>query len=185
MAAEVERIIGLLTELDRELAFRRPVPIYLIGGGAITLAYDPNNRTADLDLIDPPKILEKKGGKGSALADKYGIYISTVYEINFSAPDDWKEKSLPLPLPLKNLKLFAACVEDIVLGKLARMEPKDLEDIIALHQSKKLDSKKLLKRLNENIRELKEAGYRNNVKLLFQEIFGVKIAFVKGNVRFD
>ena len=184
MAREVERIIGLLTELDRELTFKEPVAIYLIGGGAITLAYDHRNRTADLDLVDPPKILAKKAGRGSILARKYGIYISPVYGINFSVPDDWKEKSLSLPFPLKNLKLFAACVEDIVLGKLARMEPKDLEDIIALHQLKKLDPKKLLNRLNENLRELKEPGYRNNVKLLFQEIFGVKIAFVKGNARF-
>lgn len=71
-------------------------------------------------------------------------------------------------------------VEDIILGKLARMEPKDLEDIFSLHQLRKLDAKKLLGRLNENTRELKELKYRNNTKLLFKEVFNLKLLFKKG-----
>lgn len=180
MATELERITGLLRELDKALRFDEPVSLYLIGGGAITLAYDHRNRTADLDFIDPPGAIVKKAGEGTSLAQKYGIYISPVYEINFSVPDDWKDKCHFLDLSLKNLKVWVASVEDIILGKLARMEPKDLEDIFSLHELRKLDANKLLKRLNENTGELKAVEYRNNAKLLFKEAFGLKLVFARG-----
>lgn len=180
MATELERITGFLQELDKELQFNQPLSLYLIGGGGITLAYDHQNRTADLDFIDPPETIVKKGGENTQLAKKYGIYISPVYAINFSVPDDWKNKCQFLDLSLKNLKIWVASVEDIILGKLARMEPKDLEDIFSLYQLQKLNAKKLLRRLNENIRELKELKYRNNAKLLFKEVFNLKLAFTKG-----
>ncbi|MDO8519667.1 MAG: DUF6036 family nucleotidyltransferase [Deltaproteobacteria bacterium] len=185
MEAELARIIDLLRDLDGRLDFKKPETIYLIGGGAITLAYDHENRTADLDFIDPPSILEKLGGKGSALAKKHGIYVSSVYEINFSVPADWKSFAFLSEPKLKNLKVFVACLEDIVLGKLARMEPKDLEDLLGLHRKGFLDAKKILMRLRENAKELANVEYRNNVKLLFDEIFGMKIQFAEGQVKFS
>lgn len=183
MAAELERIIKFLAELDSELSFDKPQSLYLIGGAAITLAYDHENRTADLDFIDPPAVIAKKGGDGSALAEKHGISVSPVYEINFSAPKDWRDKSRLLELGLKNLKIYVASVEDIILGKLARMEPKDFEDIISLYNLNKINPRKLLKRLAENKKEFKEVEYRNNCKLLFREIFSLKITFERGTVR--
>lgn len=180
MATELEQITGLLQELDKELHFNQPASLYLIGGGGITLAYDHQNRTADLDFIDPPAMIIKKAGEGTRLAKKYGIYISPVYEINFSAPNDWKDKCQLLDLSLKNLKIWVASVEDIILGKLARMEPKDLEDIFSLHVLRRLDARKLLKRLNENTNELRKLEYRHNAKLLFKEVFSLSLTLTKG-----
>jgi len=48
-AAEYQRIIDFLKALDNKLNKR--ALLYLIGGGAITLAYAPENRTADIILV--------------------------------------------------------------------------------------------------------------------------------------
>ena len=48
-AAEYQRIIDFLKALDNKLNKR--ALLYLIGGGAITLAYAPKNRTADIILV--------------------------------------------------------------------------------------------------------------------------------------
>ncbi|OGQ06912.1 MAG: hypothetical protein A3G32_06860 [Deltaproteobacteria bacterium RIFCSPLOWO2_12_FULL_40_28] len=185
MAAELERIKSFLKDLDSKLNFKAPVLLYLIGGGAITLAYDHQNRTADLDFIDPPEKLVNLGGQGTLLAQQYGIYISNVFEINFSVPQDWKNHSKEISLGLENLKIFIASVEDLVLGKLARLEPKDFEDIFSLYDLKFLNSKKILSRLNENSHELKNTEYRNNVKLFFSEVFKKKVIFKNGRASFN
>ena len=183
MTAHLENILAFLKELDEQCGFKHPVDLYLIGGGAITLAYDPQNRTADLDFIDPPHAITTKGNENSELAKKYHIYISALPEIVFSAPANWRSKSKKLPLKLKNLRVFVPCVEDIVLGKLSRMEPKDFEDIISLEQRKLLNPKSLLERLKQNLKEFKKTEYRNNTLLLFNEIFGLKLSFGRGTLK--
>ncbi len=183
MTAQLDQIKNFLNELDSQLSFKDPYPLYLIGGAAITLAFDPQNRTADLDLIDPPEAIIKEGGIDSALAKKYRVYISPLAEINFSVPTDWRYQCKPAALNLKNLEILIPSLEDIVLGKIARLEPRDFEDILALHEKNLLDPKKLLKRLEENKKELKEMSYRHNAKLFFQEIFRLKLGFQKGRVK--
>ena len=183
MTAQFHQIVDFLRQLDAKLTFRNKALLYLIGGSAITLAYDHQNRTADLDIIDPPKELVKKGGPTTALARQHHVHISAVDLINFSVPEDWRAHCHPHDLNLKNIVLMIPCLEDIILGKLARMEPKDFEDIFSLYNQHLLDPKKLLIRLQQNKKELKEMTYRQNAKLLFQEIFHLKLIFEKGDLR--
>lgn len=183
MTAQYEQIINFLKDLDSEISSKDKKHLYLIGGSAITLAYDPGNRTAALDFIDPPDILLQKGGPQSDLAKKYHVYISSVPEINFSVPEDWRIQCRPIKLGLKNLEVFIPCIEDILLGKMARLEPKDFEDILGLYEKNLLDPNKLLSRLRKNKKELKELSYRNNAKLLFREIFGRGLIFEKGDIK--
>lgn len=180
MTAHFEQILSFLKDLDKQITPSIPFELYLIGGAAITLAYDHQNRTADLDLIDPPEILSETGNELSSLARKHRVYISSLAEINFSVPKDWKSKCHLVKLPLKNIRLKVPCVEDLVLGKMARMEPKDFEDIFALAALKILDPEKLLLRLNDNLKKLKNEVYRNNARLLFKEVFHKKLSFSKG-----
>lgn len=183
MTAQYDQIAGFLKELDSRLSFKKPLSLYLIGGAAITLAYDQRNRTSDLDLICPSREIIEKGGRKSPLARKYQVYVSPLEEINFSAPDDWKEKCQSLNLGLSHLTLFVPCVEDIVLGKVARLEPRDFEDILLLYESKKLDPKRLLVRLRDNKKELRDMRYRNNTLLLFRDVFGYKLVFRRGDIK--
>jgi hypothetical protein len=181
MTAQYEQLTQFLKALDGTLKKNLDAKeLFLIGGAAITLAYDDANRTSDLDLIEPPTIIAELGKAKSTLAKKYRVYISALAEINFAAPADWKKKCQEIKLGLKHIRLMVPCLEDICLGKMARLEPKDFEDIIAVYENGKLKPKKLLKRLSENLRELKNSGYRNNAILLFQEIFGMRLAFQKG-----
>ena len=185
MANELERILRFLKELDEGITADVPLDLYLVGGGAITLAYDHENRTADLNFIDPPTDFEKRRGKDSPLALKHGIYVSSVYAINLTIPNDWRNRCQLLDIPMKRLRIFVASVEDIVLGKLARMEPKDLEDIFSLYDHHLLDPNKIIDRLRQNKKELQKPEYRNNVKLLFGEIFKLKIKFARGNIAIE
>ena len=178
-----ESLLVFLQELDAALPFRHPLKLYLIGGSAITLAYDNENRTADLDFIDPPEVLIKKAGLRSKLARKYKIHASSMAKINFSAPKNWVDRCQKLPLKLKNLEIWIPLLEDIILGKLARLEPKDFEDIFGLQNLKLVDLKRLVKRLEENHQELRNMEYRNNVKLLFREVFGRVVSFEKGKLK--
>ncbi len=185
MSAFSESLHAFLKELDESLPSKKPLKLYLIGGSAITLAYDDENRTADLDFIDPPDFLVEKAGPKSVLAHKYRIHASSVAEINLSVPKDWRNQCRKLPLGLRKLEIWVPTVEDIVLGKLARLEPKDFEDIIGLRDLKRLDLPRLVKRLDENRDELKHAEYRNNVKLMFREVFERTVYFEKGKIRLE
>jgi uncharacterized nucleotidyltransferase DUF6036 len=182
VSAFSEALRLFLEELDGGLAFKPPLALYLIGGSAITLAYDEENRTADLDFIDPPELLVLRGGIGSALAQKYKVHVSGVSEINFSAPKDWRRHCRKLPISLKHLEIWTPSAEDIVLGKLARLEPKDFEDILSLRDLKRIVEKRLVHRLNQNKENLKLAEYRNNVRLLFAEVFGRVVSFEEGKL---
>lgn len=183
MTAQLENIVRFLKKLDQSLSAKQIIDLYLIGGAAITLAYDNQNRTSDLDFIEPPEVIINMGSEKSDLAKQFKVYVSALAEINFSAPADWKEKCHLIKLGLKSIKIHIPCVEDIVLGKIARLEPKDFEDIIALYEKKVLDPRKLCERLKENKKELREHGYRNNTKLLFKEIFGLNLVFEKGEFK--
>ena len=121
MSAFSESLHAFLRDLDKSLGSRKPLKLYLIGGSAITLAYDDENRTADLDFIDPPDFLVEKAGLKSPLSQKYRVHVSSVAEINFSVPQDWRDGCRKLPLKLKNLEIWVPTIEDIILGKLARL----------------------------------------------------------------
>lgn len=183
MTAQYNQIINFLRDLDSVISLKNETRLYLVGGAAITLLYDQENRTADLDFVDPPDIFMKNGGQNCPLAEKYRVYVSHLPEISFSVPADWKTRCNPLPLKFRNFKIFVASIEDIVLGKIARLEPKDFEDILGLKEKGLLDPKKLIARLRENVTELRETTYRNNAKLFFLEVFGLNLTYQKGDLK--
>lgn len=99
---------------------------------------------------------------------KWRVYDSSLDETVSSLPPDTREQ--------------IESAEDIVLGKLARLEPKDFEDIMSLRDLERIDEKGLLARLNQNAENLKLIGYRNHVKLFFSEVYGKTAVFEKGKV---
>lgn len=182
MEAEYRQIISFLKELDKKV--NKLAAIYLIGGGAITLAYDRQNRTSDLDVIDPPDEITKIGGTKSDLALKYKVGISPLSEITLSAPADWKDKCHLIDLGFKNLMIYVADIHDLILGKIARLEPRDIQDINSLISHPNFNLNKLVERLNENKNEfLNNLTYKNNVKLLFELVFGLKLIFREGQAK--
>lgn len=181
--AEYLRFIDFLKALDQKA--RKPATLHLIGGGAITLAYSPENRTADIDAIDVDEEIVRLGGIESELARKYGVYISPLYDITFSAPSDWRSRCRSLDLDLQKLEIRVADPYDIALGKLARLELKDIEDILALTKAGQIEVDRLLDRLNVHLAEVKKfPHYRQNALLLFGDILERPIVFKRGRARF-
>lgn len=181
--AEYQRIIDFLKALDKKLKKRST--LFLIGGGAITLAYSPDNRTADIDVIDVDEGLARLGGIDSDLAQDYGVYLSPLFDITFSVPSDWRSRCRLVELGLHKLEIRVADPYDIVLGKLARLEPKDIEDILALTQAGHIEVDTLLDRLNDNLAEVKKfSHYGKNASLLFGDILERPIVFKQGRARF-
>ena len=182
-AAEYQRIIDFLRALDKKVGKR--ATLYLIGGGAITLAYAQENRTADIDAIGVDEEIARLGGKESKLAQEFGVYISPLFDITFSAPSDWRSRCRLLELDLKKLEIRVADPYDIALGKLARLEIKDIEDILSLMQAGQIEIDRLLNRLNDNLIEVKKfPHYRQNALLLFGDILEKPIVFKQGRARF-
>lgn len=182
-AAEYQRIIDFLRALDKKL--RKRATLYLIGGGAITLAYAQENRTADIDAIGVDEEIARLGGIESELAQEFGVYISPLFDITFSAPSDWRSRCQLLKLDLKKLEIRVADPYDIALGKLARLELKDIEDILSLTEAGQIEIDRLLARLNDNLIEIKKfPRYRQNALLLFGEILERPIVFKQGRARF-
>ncbi|MHB1465443.1 MAG: DUF6036 family nucleotidyltransferase [Thermoleophilia bacterium] len=182
-AAEYQRIIDFLKALDNKLNKR--ALLYLIGGGAITLAYAPENRTADIDVIDVNEEITRLGGIESELAKEFGVYISPLFDITFSAPSGWRSRCRLLELDLQKLEIRVADPYDITLGKIARLEPKDIEDILSLTEAGQIEIDRLLERLNDNLIEVnKFPHYRQNALLLFGDILKQPIVFKHGRARF-
>ncbi|HEX21685.1 MAG TPA: hypothetical protein ENH19_03425 [Actinobacteria bacterium] len=179
---ESDRIVGFLRALDAKLS--KKTAIYIIGGSAITLAYSPDNRTSDIDIVGGDKELERFGGMNSDLAKAHGVYISKVYDISFSAPTGWRQRCKKLGFKLINISVFVADPYDIVLGKLARLEPKDIDDIQSLEKGGFIEPDVLILRLNDNIKEIeRNEAYRKNALLLFSIAFNQSIVFKNGKAK--
>lgn len=179
MSATYEQIVKFLKALDKEL--RNPASLFIIGGGSITLAIDKQNRTVDLDAVGASREVLAKAGAQSKLAKEYGIYIQKVSEIGFAAPGDWRSKVKPITdIKLNQLKIFVAEIHDVILGKIARLEHRDFEDISDLMKIGVIDLHYLIQRLNQNKKELRKIEYRQNAIRLFSIVFNKNLVFKEG-----
>jgi hypothetical protein len=82
-----EQIIGLLTELGRELDDRGvKAQMFIVGGAAIALAYNMRRATADVDGVFEPKAVIYEAAR--RVASRYG-----------QLPDDWLNDGVKGLLP--------------------------------------------------------------------------------------
>lgn len=180
--AQKAEVIAFLQALDGKIHHR--TELYIIGGAAVTLAYAPENRTSDIDVVQATDEVVQFGGTASDLSREFGVYISPLAEITFSAPAGWKARCEVHELGTKNLTIKIADRYDLILGKIARLEQRDIEDIQAINLNAGIDPDALIARLNDNLREIKNsAGYRSNAQMLF-EILSRPIEFKGGKALF-
>ena len=99
-----------------------PFPIYFLGGSACILGKYTERATRDFDFIDinyPAKL-----GKVFRLLGDYDILE---YESTILSPL-YKERAIKLE-QFKYLQIYILSKEDIIVSKIIRLEPKDIEDI--------------------------------------------------------
>jgi hypothetical protein len=170
------RWVEFLREVDRLLP--QPARLHCLGGFVLAAAYGLPRPTADLDYIaaQPSEIttsLETFAGMGSPLARKHGLYFQYVTVVD--VPEDYAERLTSLlPNQFLRLRLLALEVHDLVLAKLVRNSPVDLEDVKFLARAGHLDPEILRERYQRELRPnlSNEARHDLTLKLWLDACFG-------------
>lgn len=143
-----------LKEVDRQLA--EAVQLHCLGGFVLAACYGLPRPTDDLDYISvlPPagaQALEAVAGRQSKLAKKYRLYLQHVTIAD--VPEDYEGRVTEiLRGRFSCLRFFALEAHDLVLAKLMRNHPVDLEDAKHLAKSGVLDPKLLRERYEQELR---------------------------------
>ena len=144
--------IRLLTRLDELL--ESPADITLYGRAALELGF-PNpkpeySRSLDVDIVlwmGQAEELQKSGNFWDALQmvnDEFaesGLYISHLFEEHqVILSPDWKTNRTAISLPTSRLKLSRLSNADLLLSKLMRYDPTDLDDVLFIVKSANLNA---------------------------------------------
>ncbi len=137
-----------LAAVDRNL--KDAVELHCTGGFVLTAVYGIARTTADLDYISaiPRQAadeLDRIAGRNSALARKHRVFLQSVGGVG-DYPENYESRLTTLPLELKKLTLRVLEPYDLLLSKLTRNSPKDMEDVRAVAQKLKLEFAVLLER---------------------------------------
>ena len=145
---------AFLQDVDQLL--QSAVELHCLGGFVLSVLYDLPRPTADVDYIAamPSSAiaeLEMIAGRGSTLHKKHGMYLQHVTIAD--VPEDFAGRLTELfPGSFARLRLFALDVHDLVLAKLARNSPVDLEDAKFLAKAGWLDKSALELRYAKELR---------------------------------
>lgn len=132
---------GFLDEVDQLLP--TSVELHCLGGFVLAAMYGLPRPTGDLDYIaaipfDGISDIERVAGRGSALHRKHGLYFQHVTVAD--VPEDYADRLTELfPGYFSRLRLLALEVHDLVLAKLVRNSPVDLDDAKFLARTGRLD----------------------------------------------
>ncbi len=123
--------LSFLQEIDDSL--ESEVSFHCFGGFAITLLYDLPRETSDIDIMatvvkSEYESLLKTAAEGSSLHKKHKVYLDLVGAIA-NVPDDYEGRLIKIDSPFAKIRLFVMEPHDIVLSKLGRNAPKDIQDV--------------------------------------------------------
>ncbi len=139
-----------LAAVDRGLS--HAVELHCAGGFVLTAVHGIPRTTADLDYISAiprqaTEELDRIGGRDSDLAKKHKVFLQAVGGVG-DYPENYEGRLTTLPLGLKKLTLRVLEPYDLLLSKLTRNSPKDMEDVRALVQKLKLEFDVLVERFH-------------------------------------
>lgn len=145
---------GFLKEVDALINFS--VELHCLGGFVLAARFGLPRPTGDVDYIaaiplDTVAKLEEMAGRDSALAKKHGLYFQ--YVTVADVPEDYADRLTELfPGHFSRLRLLSLDVHDLVLAKLVRNSPVDLEDAKFLAKAGRLDKAVLKQRYEKELR---------------------------------
>jgi hypothetical protein len=141
---------------DLDEMLREPTELHCCGGFIVIYSYGVARTTNDVDFISlvPNQLRERLselGGRGSALFEKYKVYLDPVTVT--SPPDGYESRLKPLfPGVWRFLKLYALEAHDLALTKLERNYERDREDVQRLARAGHLDRETLSSRYRQELR---------------------------------
>lgn len=143
------------SELDKKwrLPQVNPIPLRVIGAGALMLQTNYSRGTKDADILEIEEIsgeIRKKllelAGQGSELHRSHRLYLDIVREAITFLPQQPVFCEIHSLQKLRNFKVEALDVTDTVVSKLKRFNANDASDIHAMIKSGKVEHSKLLER---------------------------------------
>lgn len=85
-------------------------------------------------------------GQGSLFEQRFGFYIDGVDDTTARFPPDWlgRAKTMKIDCEGRTITAISPSLEDTVVAKLARLDPRDREFIAEVHAARPLTIKRLL-----------------------------------------
>lgn len=151
--SELENFLQLLADLNVELE------LFAIGGTAMILK-NIKESTKDIDFITTADYKEiRRLFSLAGLKEKNSSKLCNIWYLNntridifygnfimgISLPEDWKNNSENIRI-IGRLKIYILNWYDIIITKIARSEKRDIDDILEIIKTQKLDFKKLKER---------------------------------------
>lgn len=135
--ALAEGLRALFRQLEKRLALRSPVNVYLAGGMAVHL-YTALRVTTDVDAefgarvyLPNDLMVEVTLEDGTPQL----VYLDTNYNATFGLMhEDYLSDAIPVDLGLDRLRVHVLAPVDLAVSKIARFAANDQEDIAALVQ---------------------------------------------------
>ncbi len=133
-------------------ALNEPLELFAIGGTAMVLK-DMKESTKDIDFLTIEKyekinklfklagLKEESNGKACNIWRLNGLRIDIFYDgfiMGIPFPSDWKELSEKVK-EIGKIKLFILNWYDLIITKISRSESRDINDILTIMKSQKID----------------------------------------------
>lgn len=150
---DLENFLQLIADLDRE------IELFAIGGTAMVIK-NIKESTKDIDFLttldyNTLKELFTLAGleeiDDSKLCNKWYLdkrRIDVFFDefiMGIALPNDWKKISEHIK-DIGKLKLYILNWYDVIITKIARSEPRDIEDVLEIIKTQKIDFNKLKRR---------------------------------------
>ena len=145
--------LGFLREIDR--ALESSVTLHCIGGFALSVLIEMPRPTGDIDFVeilarDGENQLLGIGGEGSAIAQKYSLYLQHVTIVD--SPCDYAGRLIDAtPTELTHLRLLILDPYDLILTKVQRNSPTDLDDARLAVEQLHLEKTRLWSRFKDEL----------------------------------
>lgn len=153
---DLESFLQLIADLDKE------IELFAMGGTAMVLK-NIKEATKDIDFLTASDyetikelfilagLEEKDSSKLCNIWYLNNKRIDIFYDefvMGITLPDDWKEMSEHIR-DIGKLRLYILNWYDIIITKIARSEPRDIDDILTILKTQKIDFKILKNRYYE------------------------------------
>lgn len=162
-------LIGFLKVVDENL--EKKINLIAVGGTAMTLLdLKPSTIDIDFDLTSEDSEELEKALKTIPHGFRIDVFRDGLI-FSQQLPDDHMERSIPIKIHFRSIRLYALHPLDIVVTKIGRLDERDLQDIRACIERFKLTKKMIEERANKVEYIGREENYRINLRNVLKRFF--------------